>query len=228
MHEGHRARLVGKIRDGSMVYEHELLEILLFNSCPRRDLNATAHSLIARFGSIGGVLLASEEELCTVEGVGKSMAKYIVCTGKIISRLNGCSSFAVLDSTAKFKKFLSSRPAPENDRLELCIMDKDGRLKRICAFHGENGQPAEVPQSDILRYVSVYRPYGLFVACARSRGDCAPTVNDDKVAARIHSVTRLCGVKFYDYCIVGADGEVFSYFVADRLMFGASGDGYGI
>ncbi|MDE6373866.1 MAG: hypothetical protein K2L72_05135 [Clostridia bacterium] len=228
MHEGHRGRLVGKIKDGSMVYEHELLEILLFNSCPRRDLNATAHALIARFGSLGGVLSADEEDLRAVEGVGSSMAKYIVCAGGVFARMNDCSSFAVLESTAQFKEFLSSRPAPDNDRLELCIMDKDGRLKRICAFKGENGKPPVVSESDILRFVSVYRPYGLFVASTKRSGNLTPAAEDDDIASRIYSVTKLCGVKFYDYCIVGAEGRAFSYFVADRLMFGVSGEGYGI
>lgn len=227
MHEGHRGRLVGKIRDGSMVYEHELLEILLFNSCPRRDLNATAHSLIARFGDIAGVLSASEAELQTVAGVGKSMAQYIVCVGKSFERCNDCLSFAVIGNTSEFRKFLSARPVPDDDVLELCVMDKDGRLRRICTFRGSNGNPPEAPESEILKCVSVHRPYGLFVASTRAHGGNAPTPYDDVVCGRIHKITNLCGVKFYDYCIVGEDGEIFSYFIADRIVFGEAGDSYG-
>ena len=63
MHTGHRSRLTGKIKDGGVVYEHELLEYLLFNACPRRDLNATAHSLIEKFGSISGVLAADRKSV---------------------------------------------------------------------------------------------------------------------------------------------------------------------
>ena len=43
--------------------EHEILEMLLFYVLPRRDTNALAHELINKFGSVKGVLSASEEEL---------------------------------------------------------------------------------------------------------------------------------------------------------------------
>ena len=124
MHTGHRSRLAGKIKDGGVVYEHELLEYLLFNACPRRDLNATAHSLIQRFGSISGVFAARREELVSVDGVGENMAEYLLCLGKSLSRCGNCNSFAVLRNTADFKSFISTRATGASDCLELCLMDK--------------------------------------------------------------------------------------------------------
>lgn len=76
MHEGHRARLQGRFDAEGLdaFYIHEALELLLFYSVARRDVNPLAHRLIKRFGSLGGVLDAGEEALKTVPGVGSRTA----------------------------------------------------------------------------------------------------------------------------------------------------------
>lgn len=223
MHEGHRSRLAAKVTGGGVIYEHELLEILLFNACPRRDLNATAHALIQRFGSLSGVLSAEVEDLTAVEGVGENMAEYLAVLGMVFERIGGCNSFAVLNNTAQFKEFLSLRPRPETDLIELCMADKDGRVRRMCAFD------MGVLDNKILKLLSVHKPYGLFVAARRAVGGCIPDVSDDKLAARIYEIAKLCGVRFFDYCVVSGAGEIYSYKTADRSVFGAhyAGGNYG-
>ena len=57
--------------------EHELVELLLFYSIPRRDTNEIAHALIERFSSINGIAEASIEELKLVPGVGDNSAVLI-------------------------------------------------------------------------------------------------------------------------------------------------------
>ncbi len=223
MHEGHRSRLAAKVTGGGVIYEHELLEIALFYACPRRDLNATAHALIRRFGSIGGVLSAEVDDLTAVEGVGGNMAEYLAVLGRVFERIGGCNSFAVLNNTAQFKEFLSLGPRPENDCIELCMVDKDGRVRRMCAFDGG------VSDNKILKLLSVHKPYGLFVAARRARCGCTPDGSDDKLTSRIYEIAKLCGVRFFDYCVVSAAGEIYSYKTADRCVFGAhyAGGNYG-
>ena len=72
-HAGHRQRLRDRFVQGgaSAFADHELLELLLTYAIPRRDVNATAHALLDRFGSLEGVLCASVAALCKVEGVGE-------------------------------------------------------------------------------------------------------------------------------------------------------------
>ncbi|MDE7076007.1 MAG: hypothetical protein K2O62_01650 [Clostridia bacterium] len=223
MHEGHRSRLAAKVTGGGVIYEHELLEILLFNACPRRDLNATAHALIQRFGSLGGVLSAKVDDLTAVEGVGGNMAEYLAVLGMVFGRIGGCNSFAVFNNTAQFKQFLSLLPSPKSDGTVLFMVDKDGRVRRMCAL-------AEgVTDNKILKLLSVHKPYGLFVAARRAGGGCTPKVSDDKLAARINEIAKLCGVRFFDYCVVSEEGEIYSYKTADRSVFGANyaGGNYG-
>lgn len=54
----HRQQMKDKYREhGAEIFDkHELLEILLYYSIPKKDTNVIAHKLIDKFGSISGVL----------------------------------------------------------------------------------------------------------------------------------------------------------------------------
>lgn len=215
MHEGHRRRLAAKIKTKDGLYEHELMEVLLFNACPRKNVNAVAHDLIKAFGSVSRVLEAPIEELIKVSGVGESIAEYLVCLGKSLKKLNGCQSFAVVRTTAQFMQFIEVRAAhSESGTLELCLLDKDGRIRHICAFAAGE---AENLYDKILNVNSVYRPYGVFAANYRGQGAVLPTEADEKIADMLSFACLADGVKLYDYCIVSSQGEMYSYYVEGKL-----------
>ncbi len=85
LHARHRNRLKRRfMKEGLTSFEkHNMLELLLFYSIPRRDTNEIAHRLVSRFGSLSGVFDAPPEELCQVEGVGENTAILI----KLVSQL---------------------------------------------------------------------------------------------------------------------------------------------
>ena len=75
-HVGHRSRLRKRLAaEGLDNFEpHEVLELMLYESIPQRDVNPLAHLLSERFGGVSGVLRASREELLSVPGVGERTA----------------------------------------------------------------------------------------------------------------------------------------------------------
>lgn len=79
MHEQHRERVKTRfLKDGIDGFEpHNVIELLLFYSIPRRDTNEIAHRLINRFGSVSGVLEADYDDLVSVDGVGEHSASLI-------------------------------------------------------------------------------------------------------------------------------------------------------
>ena len=75
-HAGHRERLRERFRlDGLQGFApHEALELLLTYAIPRINVNPLAHRLIDHFGGLPGVLEATPQELCQVNGVGERTA----------------------------------------------------------------------------------------------------------------------------------------------------------
>ena len=73
LHGGHRQRVKDEFRARGLEGwpDHRVLELLLFYTIPQGDVNGLAHDLIDRFGSLAGVLDASEDELRKVPGVGE-------------------------------------------------------------------------------------------------------------------------------------------------------------
>ena len=73
---GHRGRLREKFKDAGInaFAPHELLEMFLQISIPRRDTKPTAKMLIEKHGSIGGALHADANALAETKGVGERTA----------------------------------------------------------------------------------------------------------------------------------------------------------
>ncbi len=88
IHEGHRARMKKRLLEsGEMGFaDHELLEMLLYYAIPRRDTNELAHRLLKQFGSLQGVLSASEEELACVKGMGQQAALLVALVPTLCRR----------------------------------------------------------------------------------------------------------------------------------------------
>jgi len=76
VHEGHRKRLKERfLREGLDSFEqHQVLELLLFFSIPRKDTNELAHTLLNRYGSLSGVFEADPKDLATTPGIGENSA----------------------------------------------------------------------------------------------------------------------------------------------------------
>lgn len=88
MHEDHRKRVKDRfLKDGiENMPEHEVLELLLFFSIPRKDTNPIAHELIERFGSLNSVLEATAEELMQVSGIGETSAILITLSFQLVKK----------------------------------------------------------------------------------------------------------------------------------------------
>lgn len=78
-HLGHRERMRIKAREIGFEFleEHEQLEMILYSVEKVKNTNEIAHELLRSFGSLGGVLRASKEELMLIKGVGAAMADFI-------------------------------------------------------------------------------------------------------------------------------------------------------
>ena len=79
-HDGHRARLRSRAEETNLqgFQPHEVLELILMETIPRKDVNPLAHILLSHFGdSFAEVLDAKKEQLMEVPGIGEATAQHI-------------------------------------------------------------------------------------------------------------------------------------------------------
>lgn len=78
-HAGHRKNLKERfLKDGlSSFQEHEILELALFFTIPRRNTNDIAHDLISKFGSFKNVVAADYQDLLRCDNIGENSALFL-------------------------------------------------------------------------------------------------------------------------------------------------------
>ena len=219
MHEGHRQRMYEKLKTGDRLFDHELLEMLLFNACPRKNTNPIAHALLDSFGSLAGVFSADIEQLMTVKGVGESIALYIKCNAEILQRANTVSTCITgLKTYEELKDFAVVRMRGRRQEvLELYFLEKNGNLKRILSFTNDDVSRVEVKTRDIAAAIAAEKPYGILVAHNHLSGSSAPSVNDDRFTQELQLLCSFHDVILYDHCIYASDNNVYSYFSSGKI-----------
>lgn len=218
MHEGHRRRLYEKLKNGDNLFEHEILEMLLFNAYPRKNTNPVAHELLNRFPSIAEVLSASYEELITVPGVGEQVALYLMCVGQCIEKGNDARSFTVFESRGDIYNFVKVRMRGLLcEKLELYFLDKNGKLTRICRFTSGESDKVSVQPEEVIKLVSVSHPYGMIAAHNHTGGSSRPSVSDDDFTKQCQIICSMNNVRLYDHVIYASDEDIYSYFDSGKL-----------
>lgn len=87
--DGHRARIRAAYLQGGgdAMPDHQLLELLLSISIPRKDVKPIAYALINRFGSLEQVFAAGAADLQQVPGVGEQTAVQILLVRDLNRRI---------------------------------------------------------------------------------------------------------------------------------------------
>ena len=212
LHEGHRQRMYEKLNSGDDLYDHELLEILLYSACPRVNTNPIAHMLLDRFVTLEGVFTASLDELKAVEGVGENVAKFIKTVGQCAERAGKIGSAPALKTLGDCKRFLNMR---FNLRTEECIeiyfVNKSFKVVRIFNYTTYERGRAGANIETIARSVAYFRPYGIVLAHNHIDGTLNPSVADDYFTNAVQFVCNMNDVLLLDHLIYYKDGEIFSY-----------------
>ena len=139
-HDGHRERLKNRFLNSPDSFEdHELLELILFYSIPRRNTNDIAHHLLDRFGSIKGVLDANIEALVEIDDIGPSTAIYIKAIANLVLKYHASEQRYdnLLKSPIALSSFLKTLfIGTQNESSYILLFDNSKRLL-TCEKMGE-------------------------------------------------------------------------------------------
>ena len=139
---GHRARVRRAVISGgaSEFGEAKLLEALLFYCVPRVDTAPLAKLLLARFGTLRGVLNAGREELEAVNGVKEYASAFFLLLRELLQREGGAFGAANFLDPDSVRRYLVSafRNAEREAVYAFYIAQNGSLLGRDLTFRGDS------------------------------------------------------------------------------------------
>ena len=212
LHEGHRQRMYEKLKNGDDLFDHEILEILLYSVCPRVNTNPIAHALLDRFVTISGVFGASIEELKEVDGVGDTVARFLSTVGQCAERAGNIGNAPTLKTLADCKKFVELRLSGKTvEYLELYLLNKAGKVERILNYTTAERSRAGANMDNMARSIALFRPHSIVMAHNHINGTINPSDYDDKITLMLQFICNMNGVQLLDHLIYLGHGQIFSY-----------------
>ena len=207
-----------KLENGDDLFDHELLEILLYSACPRVNTNPIAHALLDRFVTLSEVLSASVDELKEVDGVGEGVARYLKTVGLCAERAGSIGNSPTLKTLADCKRFVELRLKDKTEEyVELYFVNKAGRVQRIFNYTSSEKNRASANIDAISRNVAIFRPHGIIMAHNHVKCDSHPSDYDDNFTMIVQFVCNMNATQLLDHLIYSSGDDIFSYRDDGRL-----------
>lgn len=205
---GHRTRLRNKLlsRGASALDDYELLETLLFAFIPRRDVKPVAKALLARFGSMSGVLAADSTDLRKVQGVGETAAAYL----KTVAELQGraakemLAARPVISSWDALLSYVRGQLQHEGrEQFRVLFLDRKNQLIADEVMGLGTVDHAPVYPREIARRALELQASSLILVHNHPSGDPTPSRADIEVTREIIDALVSLEITVHDHLIAG-------------------------
>ncbi|MBJ7413564.1 MAG: DNA repair protein RadC [Phenylobacterium sp.] len=208
---GHRERLRERAVAGGLAAlpDYEVLELLLFRTIPRGDVKPLAKQLLARFGSLGGVLGATAEELRTVAGVGEAVALDLKLQHEISLRTarEQVVRRAVISSWTALLAYVRTALAHEaREQFRVLFLDKKNQLIADEVMNRGTVDHAPVYPREVARRALELSASALILVHNHPSGDPTPSSADVDMTRQIVEAVRPLRIAIHDHLVVGRDG----------------------
>lgn len=208
MHDGHRDRVRDTFLQTGMdaMPPHNVLEMLLFYSVPRKDTNEMAHELIDRFGSIDKVFDADYEQLINVPGVTKNTAVLLKMVPQLARyyMVHKTHHGEELSSVEKVGKYFVPLFVGETCEV-LYVVFLDNKLQVVSCKKLSSGTQDSVDlQIDrIIREAANSKAKRVIIAHNHPDGNPNPSSEDISLTIRLKKSLQLIDKELVDHIVVG-------------------------
>ncbi|MGB3165682.1 MAG: DNA repair protein RadC [Alteraurantiacibacter sp.] len=209
---GHRARLRERLLTGGAeaLADYEVLEYLLFGALARGDTKPMAKALMARFGSLSGVLNAEVGALKQVKGVSDASAAQIKIAALVARRMarSQIAEKPVLGSWQALLDYLAIDMAHLTvERVRVLYLDTKNRL--LLDHHVGDGtvDEAAIHPREVIRRGLDCGASALILVHNHPSGNPEPSRADIQITRAIAEAGRHVGISVHDHVIVGREGH---------------------
>jgi DNA repair protein RadC len=208
---GHRERLRERALAGGLAAlpDYEVLELLLFRAIPRGDVKPLAKQLIARFGSLAGVLGAAHEELRTVKGVGEGAALELKLVQEAALRTAraAVARRPVISSWSALLTYVKQALAHEaREQFRVLFLDKKNQLIADEVMNRGTVDHAPVYPREVARRALELSASAVILVHNHPSGDPTPSAADVDMTRQVADALRTLRIAIHDHLVVGRDG----------------------
>ncbi|WP_334164604.1 RadC family protein [Phenylobacterium sp.] len=208
---GHRDRLRERATAGGLpaLPDYEVLELFLFRSIPRGDVKPLAKQLLARFGSLGGVLGATPEELRTVKGVGEAVALDVKLLHEAALRMGREQVVRrpVISSWSALLAYVKTALAHEaREQFRVLFLDRKNQLIADEVMNRGTVDHAPVYPREVVRRALELSASAVILVHNHPSGDPSPSSADVDMTRQVVDAARPLRVAVHDHLVVARDG----------------------
>ena len=226
-HEGHRLRMRRRYESQGGLEgfaPHEVLEMWLYYAIPQKNVNALAHELLERFGSLHGVLHADSAQLRQVKGIGEYSAAFLSMFSQIV---NYCER-----EQAGSKTKLANRAEAESYCIRLLAGEKREVFYAVC-LNGQmqvlhNALIAKGSLSEVPAYPRIaaeaalnHQAHSILLCHNHPGGSLLPSQGDMEVTRQLAALFQGLEIALLDHIIV-AEGKALSMLSSHLLEPGTT------
>lgn len=183
------------------------------------DALAISQQLLDRFGSLGGIFSASDEELLSVKGVdcrtSLFLRKLYELAGVVLRSRKPSVSFE--DEAEMFEFIESYFIGKEYECAYMFVLDSAKRLKSTVKLSEGVSDETSLYVQTISKTAAVRNANTVVIAHNHPGGVCMPSEADEYAAKNASRALNAVGVKLYDSIIV-TDGGCYSMRRAGKLL----------
>ena len=209
LHDGHRDRLRERFLTSADSFEdHEILELVLFYSIPRRNTNDIAHTLLNRFGSIKGVLDANIDALAEVEDIGHKSALHIKAISKLILKyhISEQKSDGLLKSPATLSTFLKALFIGTQNEISYILLFDNAKKLITCEKIGAGISTEQTVSLREITYKALANnATSIILVHNHPNGQAFPSREDILATNKAKMVLDALGITLMEHFIVAED-----------------------
>lgn len=209
-YKGHRDRLRDRFLAGGVdgLAEYELIELILFMAIPRRDVKPLAKSLLKKFGTLGALLHASQEDL-RLNGLNDNSitALKIIRAAAFQMMKQDVINQPVLNSWARLLDYLQATMAHEKkEHFRILFLNKKNQL--IADEIQQSGTVDHTPAypREIVKRALELSATAIILVHNHPSGDSTPSRADIDLTLHIINAARPLGIVIHDHLIVAKGG----------------------
>ncbi len=207
VHEGHRKILKQRfLKEGLNAFEdHQVLELLLFYTIPRRDTNEIAHRLLNKYGTLESLLDASPEDLIQNGGVTPNTAIFLSMVPQLARKymLIKQGKKPVLDSSVKAGNYV------------ICL-NSQNKINYTALVHEGTINEAPVYPRIIVETALRYKASSVILAHNHPGGSLKPSNADIEVTRKICDALKTISINVIDHMICA--GNAYFSFAEQGLL----------